>query len=554
MSNPLQLVRPDLRDFAGYSSAASEQGGRAPTPAIKIDANEFPYVPFGPVASLCAVNRYAEPQPVALKARLAALWGVKEDQILLTSGSSQGIDLLIRLFCRAGQDEVLICPPTFGLYQIYAALQGAKTLAVPLREDGQLDLATIGQKATSATKLAFIPTPNAPLGHAMNKDDLLTLCAQRDGQSLIVADEAYAEFSDDPHGLLDNLDRQPNLVILRTLSKAYALAGERIGCVIAAPDIIRMLQRIAPAYPLAQSAVRAALDALSPAGLAQSQAQIARVRQERARLHEALSQDKRILRLAPSEGNFLFLETGDAPDFLATLARFGIQARAMASIRAGGVRLSIGTEEENTMLLRALGLPVVSQTATRQTGLQRKTKETQIDIALSLDANEPATDIVTGLGFLDHMLDQLATHGGFALTLRAQGDVQVDAHHTVEDCAIALGQALRDALGDKKGIARFGFTAPLDEALAQIVIDLSGRPFLACKADWPDGACDGISGDLVEHFLRSFATSLGATLHVTITGANRHHMIEACFKALGRALRQAVTRESNVLPSTKGAL
>jgi len=548
----LSLVRPDLQGFGGYSSAAKEATG-AP-PAIKLDANESPWPPFGAMAALCAPHCYADPQPRALRERMAACWGVDADEILTSAGSDQSIDALIRLFCRAGVDEILVCPPTFSMYQVYAQLQGAKTLFVPLLENGQLDLPAIEKTATANTKLIFIPTPNAPLSSAMNKDDFLKLCAMREGQSVVIADEAYVEFSDEPQGFAPYLNKVPNLIVLRTLSKAHALAGERVGCAIAPKAVITALSAVLPPYPLAASAVRASLDALSAAGLAQSASRRKIIVAERERMSRELLKAAGVRRIGPSQTNFLFVETDDADAFMTRLRRFDIQARSVDGQKKGAVRLSLGSPEQNDLVLLALGVEVrEAQKNPRFSSVQRKTNETVIDVSVDLDAPRvPA--IQTGIGFFDHMLAQIATHGGFGLTLHAVGDLQVDTHHTIEDCALALGEAMRGALGDKCGVGRFGFTTPLDEALAQIAIDLSARPYLEVEGQWAQNAGDGMSPDLAVHFFRSFATALGATIHLSVKGENNHHMIEASFKALGRALRQAIKIEGEALPSTKGAL
>jgi imidazoleglycerol-phosphate dehydratase/histidinol-phosphatase len=183
----------------------------------------------------------------------------------------------------------------------------------------------------------------------------------------------------------------------------------------------------------------------------------------------------------------------------------------------------------------------------------RKTKETDVHVRVNLDRPGPVA-IATGIGFYDHMLEQVARHGGFALELTCVGDLAVDEHHTVEDCALALGQALRQALGDKVGIARFGFVLPMDEAQAQVAIDLSGRPYPVFEGTFGRDSVGGLPTELVPHFFRSLAESLGAALHVRVTGENTHHMVEACFKATGRALRQAVRIEGTELPSSKGTL
>jgi len=198
--------------------------------------------------------------------------------------------------------------------------------------------------------------------------------------------------------------------------------------------------------------------------------------------------------------------------------------------------------------------PAIAQVlSARRARIERRTKETQIDVAVNLDSTTPLR-ATTGIGFFDHMLEQLATHGRFSLELTCQGDLEIDEHHTVEDCALALGQALRCALGSKIGIGRYGFLLPMDEARAQVAIDLSGRAYAEFTAQFNRERVGGLPTELVPHFFRSLADSMGAAIHVSVTGENTHHMIEACFKGVGRALRQALRREGDELPSTKGVL
>jgi imidazoleglycerol-phosphate dehydratase/histidinol-phosphatase len=189
----------------------------------------------------------------------------------------------------------------------------------------------------------------------------------------------------------------------------------------------------------------------------------------------------------------------------------------------------------------------------RQAEVTRETRETRVQVRIDLDTTSPVR-AQTGIRFFDHMLEQLATHGGFALDLTAKGDLDVDEHHTVEDCALAIGEAFKNALGAKHGIARYGFLLPMDESLAQVAIDLSGRPYLVFTGTFPRDAVGGLPTELVRHFFRSLSQSLGAAIHVSVTGENTHHMIEACFKGVGRSLRQAIRREGAELPSTKGVL
>ncbi|MEM7610077.1 MAG: bifunctional histidinol-phosphatase/imidazoleglycerol-phosphate dehydratase HisB [Pseudomonadota bacterium] len=189
----------------------------------------------------------------------------------------------------------------------------------------------------------------------------------------------------------------------------------------------------------------------------------------------------------------------------------------------------------------------------RRARVTRNTNETSINVAVELDRSEPQR-IATGIGFFDHMLEQIAKHGGFALQLDCDGDLDVDDHHSIEDVALALGAALRDALGDKRGMGRYGFTVPMDETLASVAIDISGRPACRFDANFGREFVGGLATEMVPHFFQSLAQSLGAAIHVSVAGDNAHHMVEACFKGVGRALRPALAREGNDLPSTKGVL
>ncbi|SKC05369.1 bifunctional histidinol-phosphatase/imidazoleglycerol-phosphate dehydratase HisB [Luteibacter sp. 22Crub2.1] len=191
--------------------------------------------------------------------------------------------------------------------------------------------------------------------------------------------------------------------------------------------------------------------------------------------------------------------------------------------------------------------------APRTAEVVRKTKETSIRVSVDLDrVADP--EIHTGLGFFDHMLEQIGKHGGFALKLRCDGDTHIDEHHTIEDSALALGQALKQALGDKRGIGRYGFALPMDESAARAELDLSGRPYFVFEGEFPRERVGDVPTELVPHFFRSLCETLGANLHLTVHGDNAHHMVEGCFKVVARTLRQAIRREGADLPSTKGSL
>lgn len=191
--------------------------------------------------------------------------------------------------------------------------------------------------------------------------------------------------------------------------------------------------------------------------------------------------------------------------------------------------------------------------APRRARVQRNTKETKITVELDLDRSADA-EVATGLPFFDHMLDQIGKHGGIALTVKAEGDLHIDEHHTIEDTGIALGQALREALGDKRGIARYGFTLPMDETLASAALDFGGRPYLVFEGTFRRDRVGDMPTELVEHFFRSLCDAAALNLNLKVEGENDHHKVEACFKAFARALRMAVKREGAELPSTKGTL
>ncbi|HKR35547.1 MAG TPA: imidazoleglycerol-phosphate dehydratase HisB [Steroidobacteraceae bacterium] len=233
-------------------------------------------------------------------------------------------------------------------------------------------------------------------------------------------------------------------------------------------------------------------------------------------------------------------------------------------LRAGRVDPSqtcfIGQRTADLERARSLGIQDIRnadepwpQVAGRVAQVVRKTKETAIEVEVRLDEEAPIR-IATGIGFFDHMLEQVAKHGGFSLQLSCSGDLHIDEHHTVEDCALALGQALKTALGDKRGIQRYGFLLPMDEALAQVAIDLSGRPYFVFDGKFGRDQVGQLPTELVPHFFRSLSETLGAAINIKVDGENTHHMIEACFKGVGRALRQAIRVTDTQLPSTKGTL
>ena len=546
-----RLARPEVLALEPF-----DLGNRAPDPdAIRLDANESPFGPLSGGSVAAGINRYPEPQPQRLRAVMASLYGVAPEQFLVTRGGDDAIDLLCRTFLRGAEDKVAVTTPSFSAYAHFAQLQGAGVIEIPLRAgDFALDPEAViaAVEADPAVKLLFLCTPNNPTGTAVDPADILKVIDALP-DVLVLADEAYLEFSDTP-SLVGEAVARPNLLVLKTLSKAFALAGARVGGLVAPAATLEVIARAMPPYPLPTLSIAAALEALQPARRAVHRERIQRLLAERARIAPLIAQSPFVRRVLPSAGNFLFLETENTDELAARLAADGIRVRYRPNAAPGGLRLTIGTPEENDAALAAFGV-AIANARPRQAEVARDTKETRIALALDLDRAEPRR-VDTGIPYYDHMLDQVAAHGGFSLVLSCEGDLEIDPHHSIEDVAIALGQGLKKALGDKRGIGRFGFALPMDETEAQVLIDLSGRPFAKFDGTFAATHVGDYPTEMTPHVFRSLADSLGAAIHVRVSGDNDHHKVEACFKAFGRALRQALAIEakSDVLPSTKGML
>jgi histidinol-phosphate aminotransferase/imidazoleglycerol-phosphate dehydratase/histidinol-phosphatase len=549
MSLAQRLARPEILALPPTDTAAAA-GGAPIGRSIKLDANENPFAPLITGSIAASVNRYPEPQPTALRQRLADLYGCRPEQLWATRGSDDAIDLLIRTFCVPGVDSIAIVEPTFSAYAQFARVQGTKVIAARLTDDLVFDPeAVIAACAGAGPKLLFLCTPNNPTGTPVAPSDVLAIAAALP-DTLVVADEAYIEFAETP-SLVPVVGG--NLIVLRTLSKAYGLAGARVGCLIADPEIIELTSRASPPYPLPSLSITATLDALAAERMPLHAERISRLKADRDALAIRLRAVPEIQSIRTG-GNFLFLEVADPAALAQRLAAAGIRLRFRPNAAPGGVRVTVGTEAENAAMVAVFGL-TESARPSRRAELVRDTKETRIAVAIDLDRPEPRR-IATGIGFYDHMLDQVAAHGGFSLTLACTGDLEIDPHHSVEDIALALGAALKQALGDKRGIGRFGFALPMDETRAEVLVDLSGRPFSKFEGSFDTPDVGGLPTQMVPHIFRSLADSMACAIHVSVEGHNDHHKVEGCFKAFGRALRMGLAIEggSNTLPSTKGVL
>jgi histidinol-phosphate aminotransferase len=349
----LDLVREDLRAFAGYSSARSH----AVEGRIWLNANESAWNNAADAAG--ALRRYPAPQPEALRARLAALYGARAEQVLIGRGSDEAIDLLVRALCRAGQDPVVIAPPVFGMYAVCARLQGAPIVEAPMRDhaDGWVsDLAAMRDLATARrAKIVFLCSPGNPTGELIELAAIRALAQALAGRALVVVDEAYLEYAGS-ESAVTLIDEYPNIAVLRTLSKLHALAGARIGCVIADPALIAVLRRCQAPYPVPEPCAALALRALEPDALDAARARAAQVRSERARMLVALSAFAGVRRVYPGAGNFLLARFDDAEDAYRRLLAAGVVVRDMRAVPGleDALRITIGAPEENDALCAAL--------------------------------------------------------------------------------------------------------------------------------------------------------------------------------------------------------
>jgi imidazoleglycerol-phosphate dehydratase/histidinol-phosphatase len=472
-----------------------------------------PYPPL--VSGGEGLERYPA-DPTALAARLAEVYGVAADQVLPVRGLTHGLELVWRLAAREGQAvQAPEAEPYRGLAALYARpAESAEIAAVVIR--------------------------------ALGSPEAVAEMAERVAPALLVVDEGPAEFAETPSAATVVKDHA-NLIVLRSLSLAYGLAGARVGAAVARPQTLARLAGVLEPYALPEVSVRLAMQALDPSRMIETAERIGGVKRERARVVEALS---RLMPLEAGVGPVIIARPSDPAAVIENLRRFGLTADAAGE----RVRLPVSLKPEvNDRLLVALGAADAKVRRTRVGQAVRDTKETRIVCAVDLDSAGPVK-IETGVGFFDHMIEQVAAHGGFSIRLSCEGDLHTDPHHTIEDSAIALGQALKQALGERKGIQRYGFVLPMDEANAAVSIDLSGRPYPVFEGTFATPFIGDYRTDLTAHVIRSLAENLGAAIHVTVTGDDDHHKTEAVFKALGRALRQAIRVEGDVVPSTKGVL
>jgi len=506
MSTPAPL---DTYQWPPSNEELAARVGLAPSQILRFDGN----TPAAPPASarpaalakaLADVNEYDRGRYAALRQAIADHHGLSIDHVALGAGSDEFIVLLAALF--ADQGTVASVPgDSYSMYRYAAAMAGATMVNDPATAD-----------------LVFVCRPNNPTGE---------LCAVPEVSGQLVIDEAYAHYA----GVDETARVAEGAIVLRTFSKAYGLAGARVGYALANPATTALIH--SRQAPLSVSSLSAALALAALASPLDVTAQVAE--------RERVAKELHTLGLTPlaSFTNFLFIPMDNPQSLVDRMLPYGIMLRAYER----GLRISIRDEIDDDLLLAALRAELLGEDlAVAPLRYRRATAETLLNIRLRVPG-QGRVYVNTGEGFYDHMLTQLAFHGGMDLRLEGVGDLETGDHHTVEDMMRAFGEALDQALGDRKGLARYGESrVPMDEALAHAVVDLSGRAKATLKIT-PDPG-------MAAHAFESLAQTARITLHVTATGENAHHVAEAAFKAVGRAMHQALQRDGHLVRSTKGSL
>lgn len=549
----LKLARPNILGLEAYSTARDDCGSNRPE--IFLDANENPYNN--------GINRYPDPHQKALKSRISEIKGIAAGSLFLGNGSDEAIDLVYRVFCEPGESNTVSIAPSYGMYEVAAAMNDVEFRKVQLRPDFSMDTEAMLAATDSKTRLMFICSPNNPTGNSFPAEQIEEFLERFGG--VVVLDEAYIDFSVRP-SLASLVKRYPNLIVLQTLSKAWGMAGLRIGLAVADPAVISLMSKVKYPYNINVVAQKMALMKLDEAAKDKAVAEIVG---QRFRLEKELRKCPEVKGIYSSDANFLLVRFDNPDEVYGRLLAGGVIVRNRSKVPGceGCLRITVGTPAENDRLLRLLASPVTEpvEVALRCQGIEklgerhvrivRDTKETIITLELDLDSMGSGR-ISTGLPFFDHMLEQIPNHGGVALSIDAKGDLQVDEHHTIEDVGIVLGEAINAALGSKLGVARYGFVLPMDDCDAAVLMDFGGRIDFRWNAEFNREKVGDVPTEMFSHFFQSVCAGAKCNLHIRAEGVNEHHKAEAIFKAFARALRMAVAKTPfpYELPSSKGIL
>jgi len=508
--------------WAPTSEEIAARHGLRPEQIVRYDQNTPPFagVPQIPLAeSFARLNEYPDGSyRVLLEA--AALYvgeGIARDQIVVGAGADQLIYLCARAFLAPGR-RAAISNPTYVVYKEATQLVGAE-----LSEE------------VAGADLIWRCNPNNPTGEAVPARELVALA--RDHPDVpIVVDEAYVEYGGE--SVVPFIAEARNLIALRTLSKAFGFASLRVGYAVAAPEVAALLQERREPAPVSGPAAK-----IAAAALRDAQLDVESVVAERERVRESLLAAG--YDVPATATNFVYLRSDE------TLAdRLESQGLVVRRV-SGGIRITLRNPSDDDLILRALGVEPGSPRG-RSATMIRTTTETALRVTLDLDGKGRAR-IATGIGFLDHLLTLMAFQARFDLEVLAGGDLDVDEHHTVEDVLASLGDAVTGALGTRDGVTRYGSaTVPMDEARAVAAVDLVRRPHAEISLTFAGDRVGGLALTLLPHALERFAMQAGCTVHVEASGRDDHHVAEAAFKALGRALRDACAVGGVGIQSTKG--
>ncbi len=542
-------------------------------PYLRLDFNESTRgAPRGVLDALRTVSREElarYPEYGELRRDLARWLGLAPEEVLPTNASDEGIRVVMDAVLEAGSSVVLPVP-TFAMFRFYAQLAGARLVEVPYRKDLSFPTDEVLAAITPDVRLVVLVNPNNPTGTPIAAGAIERI-VERAKHACVLVDEAY--FPIHPETSLPLLARG-NVVVLRTFSKAFGLAGCRIGVVASSRENMAVLSKVASPYSVATPSALAARAALRDPGYAEEAAASMRAaRDELARRLAARGVEHR-----SGAANFVLVNAGSrerCARLVAALRAKGVLVRDRSSDHglAGWFRVSPTTLEDVARFEEAFAAALAEQDGAagsapspaappprarpRSAQLRRDTRETRIEARLALDGSGRG-DVQGPIGFFDHLLEAFAKHGLFDLGLQVAGDVHVDQHHTVEDTGIVLGEAFRQAIGDAKGIGRAGsFAFPMEEALAIVAVDIAGRPQLVWDVKFAGEKVGDLVPSLLSEFFHGFARGLKANVHVKMPyGENDHHKAEAIFKAFAKAMKQAVAVEERALgsvPSTKGS-
>jgi len=528
-------ARPLAEDYEPYvwartaADVAASQG-LSVAEVLRFDANvpPLPGVPAIPLGeSFAALNEYPEGTYGELREAAAGYAGVEPDELVIGAGADDLIGLVARTFLGPGRTAA-VQSPTYPLYPIASRIEGAAVVTGPMTAE-----------ALGGADVVWVCNPANPTGALVEPEELVVL-ARALPNALVAVDEAYFEYAG--QSVVPFVREQPNLVAIRSLSKAFGFAALRVGYAVASREVAAELDRRRAPAPISTPAAQIAAAALRDPVL-EVESEVA----ERERVRNALLAAG--YECLPSSANFVYVPVENAAAVADRLESQGLVVRRFA----GAIRITPRLPAENDRLLVALGARAATS-AGRSALVVRTTAETSIRVSLAVDGRRRSR-VHTGVGFLDHLLAQLAFHGGFDLDAIAGGDVDVDEHHTVEDVMAAVGVALREALGGREGLTRYGAaTVPMDEAQASAAVDLVRRPHAEIRLVFAGDRVGGLALTLLPHALERFAIEAGCTVHVEAAGKDDHHVAEAAFKALGRALAQACSREGTGPGSTKGSL